>query len=354
MDTPFKLTWGLELEFVVRYDRARYSQYFVSRDGIFWEDGTSLDMNAKLNHLVRADIIQAFKLQKIPVYGILEELSGPERFSKWTVSHDSSIVPNLEQVPGDWAGSSYTGVELKTPIFLYREQAFRQLIQVLYILDNTFSIFVNHSCGLHIHVGNGTTDFPFSTVKNLASLATIFERQFISLHPTHRIHNKYCRPLGQRWHGLDPILIATEIEMFDSIDHLVNKLSDVHGNREKHHAINFCNLINKNGNRTIEFRQHEGTTDPVAMIQWTRLCCEMVLYCHQAGEFGVLYFVHDHAYRAVYSIVDLLTDLGLGGPNGVADYYEQKGLYEHPQQGWHWKCPASEITRPSTIGLPSN
>ncbi|KAL8781447.1 MAG: hypothetical protein Q9213_005999 [Squamulea squamosa] len=345
MDTPFVLTWGLELEFVVRYNRERYSQCLMARNGIFWADGASLDMNAKLNHLVRADIIQAFKLQKIPVYGILDELSGPKRFSKWTVSLDGSIVPKAEQLPGDWTGSSYTGVELKTPIFFYREQAFQQLIQVLSILGNKFSIFVNHTCGLHIHVGNGITDLSFSTVKNLASLVTVFERQFMCLHPIHRIHNKYCRPLGQRWQPLDPVLIATEIEMFDSIDHLVNKLSEVHGNREKHHAINFCNLTNKNGTRTIEFRQHEATTDPIAMVQWARLCCELVRYCHNAGEFGVLYFVQEHAYKSVYSVVDLLTDLGL---NGVADYYEQKGLYEHPQQSWHWKGPANERSlRPS-------
>ncbi|KAL8882403.1 MAG: hypothetical protein Q9198_000597 [Flavoplaca austrocitrina] len=336
-ETSFELTWGLELELVVRYDRQRYSQYLVSGEGTFWKANASLDLNAKFNHLVRTDVIQALKLEQVPVHGILDDLSGPERFSKWTVWLDGSIVPNAQRLPSKWAGSSYTGVEIKTPVFYYQEKAFHQLIHVVRVLNDNFSIFMNNTCGLHVHVGNGMKGIPFSTVKNLAILATIFERQFNSLHPIHRVRNKYCRPLAQRWHGLDPILIASEIEAFKNIDQLVKKLSEVHGNPEKHHTINFRNLVCKDGTQTIEFRQHKGTTDPVAMIQWARLCCELVSYCYHAGEFGVLDFLCDRVSRKQYSVLDLLTDLGLGGPSSLADYYEQDGLYEHPRENWHYQ-----------------
>ncbi|KAL8650164.1 MAG: hypothetical protein Q9226_005260 [Calogaya cf. arnoldii] len=323
--------YAYELELVVRYNRQRYNHYLASRQGIFWKADPAHDLEAKFNHLVRTDIIQALKLERIPVHGILDDLSGHNRFSKYTVWLDESIEPDTEQLPSKWAGSYYTGVELKTPVFLYQETAFKQLMQVIRLLDDNFSIFVNHTCGLHIHVGNGTHGLPFSTVKNLAILTTVFERQLNSLHPIHRIQNEFCRPLSQSWDGLDPILIAKEIEAFPNIEQFVNKLSEVYGYPDKFHAVNFSNLGCKDGTQTIEFRQHQGTTDPLAMIQWARLCCELVRYCYQAGEFGVLCFLRDRVDRADYSIIDLLTDIGLGGPNSLADYYEQEGLYQHPQ-----------------------
>ncbi|KAL8908180.1 MAG: hypothetical protein Q9171_005564 [Xanthocarpia ochracea] len=342
MEPPLELTWGFKLGCVVRYDRQRYSQYLASGDGIFWETDQSLDLDAKFNHLVRSDIIQALKLEKIPVHGILGTLSSSERFAKWTVWLDGSIIPTPKQLPPEWAGSSYTGIELKTPIFLYKENAFQQLIQVISILNKKFSIFVNYTCGLHVHIGNGNEDIPFSTARNLATLATAFERQLNSLHPYYRIHNKYCRPLGWQWNGLDPIQIATEIEKFGNIDHLVEKLSQVQGNPEKHHAINFLNLIGRDCTRTIEFRQHKATTNPTAIIQWVRLCYELIRYCYHAGEIGVLCFLWDRLYREDYTLIDLLTDLGLGGPDSSAEYYGQAALYEHPQLNSHTQGPSED------------
>ncbi|KAL8724592.1 MAG: hypothetical protein Q9166_007868 [cf. Caloplaca sp. 2 TL-2023] len=344
MHPPLELTWGLELELVVRYERERYRKCLDWGDGIFWEAHPWVDNDAKLNHLVRADVIRALEKQGIPVHDILSQPTRHERFSKWTVWLDGSIKPDAEPVPTEWAGSSYTGVEIKTPVFLYNEKgsekpnqkAFEQLHHVISILNEQFSIFVNYTCGLHIHVGNGRSGFPFATVKNMALLATIFERQFNSLHPPQRIKNQFCRPLGQRWHRLDPVEIVADIESFNSTGNLVDELSDVYGNPEKHHAINFCNLISPNGTQTIEFRQHEGTTNPVAVLWWARLCCDLVCYCHEAGEFGVLDFIQDHMYEEHYSITDLLTDLGL---SPCADYYEQRGLYDHPKQDWHWRDP---------------
>ncbi|KAL8667548.1 MAG: hypothetical protein Q9168_007236 [Polycauliona sp. 1 TL-2023] len=319
MKHPSVLTWGLELELVVRYDRQRYSQHLPSGEGTFWKPDPPLDLDAKYNHLVRTDMIQALKLAQIPVNGILADLSGPEQFSRWTVWLDGSIVPNATKMSSKQEGSSYTGVEIKTPIFLYQEKAFSQLIRVMQILSQNFNISVNKTCGLHIHVGNGINGIPFSVVKNLAILATVFERQFNSLHPRHRIHNNYCRPLSQRWNGLDPNLIATEIESFANIEQLVAKLSAIHGQPEKHHAINFQNLVGKDGTHTIEFRQHRGTTDTVAMIQWARLCCDLIGYCYEAGEFGVLCFLAERVYREDYGIGELLGDLGMGGEGSLAE-----------------------------------
>ena len=150
MKPPFKLTWGLELEVVVRYNRQRYSHCLASRRGIFWKTDTALDLEAKFNHLVRTDIIQALKFEKLPVFGILDELTGPKRFSKWTVSLDESIDVDEEQLSSKWAGSYYTGVELKTPVFFYQETAVKQLMHVIRLLTDEFSILVNPTCGLHI------------------------------------------------------------------------------------------------------------------------------------------------------------------------------------------------------------
>lgn len=257
LEAPLNLTFGVEMELVVRCDPERYSPRFESDNESFWDPSQKLSDSAKLKNLVRADIMHCLQLAGAPVHDLLSDPAGQDMYSKWTIGYDTTIVPRIELLPADWAGSEYTGVEIKTHIF-YNEgsMAYSQLLDVIKILNNNFSVFTNDTCELHVHTGNGTNGFPLATVKNLAFLVTIFERQFNSLHPIARVKNSYCRPPGKAWPRVDPAVIAAAVEGFKDLEHLVEKFSVVHGEYVKYHAYNLCNLDDDELCRTIEFRQH--------------------------------------------------------------------------------------------------
>ncbi|KAL8702729.1 MAG: hypothetical protein Q9201_004105 [Fulgogasparrea decipioides] len=340
MDVPLNLTFGVEMELVIRYDPRRYRPYLESGEGVFWKASQKLSTSAKLNNLVRADIIQVLRTIGVPVHGILDRRTEEDRYSKWTVQHDSSIAPHKDVLRPEWAGSAYTGVEITTPILVFEPRAFFQLFEVINILEQNFSILTNVTCGTHVHVGNGTKGFPVTAVKNFMLLVTAFERHFNSLHPSHRINNKYCRPPGRAWPHAEPDFIAAAIENPEEMDDLVLKVNVVHNVMERNHAYNLNNLGHDNEGKwlsqTIEFRQHEGTFDPMAIMQWTRLCLELVNGSYDSGDLGMFDFVQNYLYSGKFSVTDLFGKLGL---DDSAQYYSGTKIYQHPRAEWQWRDP---------------
>ncbi|EPE37132.1 hypothetical protein GLAREA_09295 [Glarea lozoyensis ATCC 20868] len=63
-------------------------------------------------------------------------------------------------------------------------------------ISQSFRVTSNQTCGFHVHVGNGIGEnekrFPFSAMRNLLAIIWTFEHQIASLHPEHRLSNKFC------------------------------------------------------------------------------------------------------------------------------------------------------------------
>ena len=164
--------------------------------------------------------------------------------------------------------SSLTGnntFELVSPV-LEGEAGLKELEKVCWVLEFC-DVKVNDSCGLHIHMD--AADFDLQTWKNLALSYKHLERVIDSFMPQSRRQNYYCK-------GLSSISTA-DIQAAQNI----NDLRAAFGNNRYRKV----NLEAYARHRTVEFRQHSGTTNFTKMENWVRFLNGLITFA-KAGIAG--------------------------------------------------------------------
>eukprot|EP00539_Tryblionella_compressa_P002929 CAMPEP_0178735454 /NCGR_PEP_ID=MMETSP0744-20121128/1895_1 /TAXON_ID=913974 /ORGANISM="Nitzschia punctata, Strain CCMP561" /LENGTH=386 /DNA_ID=CAMNT_0020387821 /DNA_START=450 /DNA_END=1607 /DNA_ORIENTATION=- len=186
----------------------------------------------------------------------------------WKIAPDSSLHGNS---PGDLC------LELVSPI-LQGEDGLKQLRRVMDRL-RSLGIATNNSCGFHVHV-----DASRGSGQALPAMSTLFgvkkiSRSFLALENAFDLlvglswermdyqrranQNRYCQSnrvaLGelsnrQRWERITNTLNFT---------HLVTLVSP-----DRYRKLNLTNIINRNRNSTIEFRNHGGVEDLLEAEAW--------------------------------------------------------------------------------------
>ena len=147
--------------------------------------------------------------------------------------------------------------ELVSPI-LVGEAGLRELEKVCWVLD-LCDVRVNESCGLHVHID--AAGFSMETWHNLASykhLEPVIDRFM----PASRRDNRYCRGLD---HVSDGMICSAR-----TVDELKGRIGD------RYHKVN---LEAYSRHKTVEFRQHSGTTNFTKMRNW-------VLFLHKLVTFA--------------------------------------------------------------------
>jgi len=123
---------------------------------------------------------------------------------------------------------------------------------------NAIGAKVNRSTGLHVHVGGNITEQQYcNTFVNYYYLEGVINK-FMSA--SRRYGNQYCKPL--RSINERALLDATTIE-----DVLYAMRQD------RYYKINACSWSR---HHTIEFRQHQGTTEYKKISNWARFCIKLV------------------------------------------------------------------------------
>ena len=323
MESPLTTTFGIEIEFVGTYRPSRYTDLAPLRAGRFWDHNTPCSHEHLYGYFIRSEMITMLRDAGFPV----NDIGDDPVFTKWTIDTDDSIDTDLDNpyiIDAD-----HFGLELKTPAYLWKDQkwALNEVKRAVNLLDDKFALFTNNTCGLHVHVGNGTSSLPLHVLKSLATLVTVFEGQFESVHPDHRIGNIHCRsPQAnfKRWRLTD---VAEQIWGADNVEELVEYMSSCSYIEDRAFAYNFSNLVNDKEINTVEFRQHEATLNPQVISAWTLLVCHVVEKCYEFSQVDLQNFVAKHINDSTYSMIQLLLDLDL---LYLADYYYwQKGLYPH-------------------------
>ena len=322
-------TFGIEIEFVVAYKQANYANKLFLENRRLWEANPGCLHNNKFRAHIISHMVDLLREAGFSV----NDLYSKSDFSNWTVDTDGSIDAWPES-PWDpeYDGMHFYGMELKTPVLLWSEaqSALCQVQDVLDVVRRNFKIFTNTSCGLHDHVGNQDLGFPLRTLKNLAKLVTVFERQFESIHPSHRVYNLHCRSPGANFAGM------TLRERLGTIGHakhkedLVSCMSSCPSTDGWGFAYKFSNLITSRQIKTIEFRQHEATLDVREMGAWAILVCGLVEKCDEMSEEEVSGLIFRYIDDKEHTLVELLCDLGL---EDLAAYYRRRGLYSHGKLG---------------------
>lgn len=156
--------------------------------------------------------------------------------------------------------------ELVSPI-LVGEAGLKELEKVCWVLD-LCNVKVNDSCGLHVHLD--AESFNMNTWKNLALSYKHLENLIDAFMPEARRNNTYCKSLS---HVSDE-----KIKSARTID----DLRDVF-NRDRYHKVNFEAYSQ---HKTVEFRQHSGTTNFTKMENWILFLNGLITFAKQDNLSG--------------------------------------------------------------------
>ena len=340
-EPPLRLSFGIELEFVCRYNREDYAEAYAIGDEMLWDPNSFQYAESTYERLVQSHMVGLLYSKGIPVNKGIGPYDSEEMLrdsiDRWTVSDDCTI-----RDPG--GNGEYYGVEVKTPAFLFCDESIEQVEKVVGILNANFDLHVNDTCGMHVHIGNAGEKYPFTALKNFLMFVSLFEQQISSIHSEKRcLDNHYIQTIGEAaWYKRSPgeiaEIIANEIS---SITDIVEKVQC----SGRFTTYNFSPLreytcSNSRPPRTIEFRQHAGTLDSDEILSWVHFCLGLVGEAHAAGPKGFASLIVKRMHNAkTFSLLDLLQGLGM---EGAYAFFEEKGLHQHPK--WHWEWRSSVVT----------
>ena len=151
--------------------------------------------------------------------------------------------------------------ELVSPI-LHGEQGLEELEKVCWVLD-LCDVKVNDSCGLHVHMD--TAEFDLQTWKNLILTYKRLEGVIDHFMPRSRRNNTYCKRLTA--------ITEAAINRASTISDLRAAFSN-----NRYHKVNLEAYAR---HRTVEFRQHGGSTNFTKMSAWIHFLAKMITFAKQ-------------------------------------------------------------------------
>ena len=178
----------------------------------------------------------------------VERYNHTDHTDHWKLVTDSSLSGN-------------NTFELVSPI-LYGEQGLEELEKVCWVLD-LCNAKVNDSCGLHIHMD--AAEFDLQTWKNLIITYKRLEKVIDYFMPLSRRNNRYCKTLTT--------ISETTINRASNISDLRAAFA--------HNRYHKVNLEAYARHRTVEFRQHGGSTNFTKMSAWIHFLAKMITFAKQ-------------------------------------------------------------------------
>lgn len=185
----------------------------------------------------------------------------------WKLVSDSSVQGNA-------------GFELVSPV-LKAEAGLIDLYKVCKVLEEQ-KAKVNKSCGLHIHVYAG--DFTIQNFRDLIYNYAKFEQEINQMMPESRRNNTFCESIlkGRTLEQLTEIL-----ERCEDLHQIQHKLFGASNTERRPRDGARFHKINTQcfwAYKTVEFRQHNGTTDFNKISNWTAFCLRMVEFTKAHGK----------------------------------------------------------------------
>ena len=168
--------------------------------------------------------------------------------------------------------------ELVSPV-LAGEEGLAQVKTVCEVL-NRLGAQVNKTCGLHVHFGVGELEHEPKFWRNLLNNYADLEPSIDAVMPPSRRGNRnaFCRPVAH------PQLRERLARCHD-----LRAIERVATNGCRYHKVNISSFWR---HRTVEFRQHSGTTDFAKISNWVRMLSRLV-------EFSRHSKVVEHAFEGI-------------------------------------------------------
>jgi hypothetical protein len=316
-----------------------------------------------LKHMRRTMTVAGFKVRE-------KDKRIAADISKWEIKQDGSIDPPME-VKGWDRGYVWHKIEVISPAYFFCPESLMAIAELCSLLTSTYCCNVNMSTGLHVHVGTGTKAGPsFDTVRKLAAFLWTFSPQLASLHPADRQGNAPSRYFGGMREASQlvmrrkrpnksratPGLGAAKLLLAESMEKILDFVCAPCDKRSV--AYNFENLrTDADGipiRGAIEFRQHTGSLDGLAITTWIKTVVGIVDFVHRVPPaifndlirtatenevWQMLYNGEDAQKMETHgpilaqsglTIIDLLRYMELHGP---ANFYQARGLFFPQTEG---------------------
>lgn len=191
--------------------------------------------------------------QELTAAGIkvkVEDYNHIDSEERWKITSDGSLTGTQS-------------FELVSPI-LHGEEGLKDLEKVCWVLE-LCEVKVNNSCGLHIHMD--AAGFTLQTWKNLALSYKRLENVIDAFMPSSRRHNRFCQGFAN----------ITEAHIKNAST--ITDLRRAFGN-DRYRKVNLEAYAR---HRTVEFRQHGGTTNFTKMSAWIYFCAKLITFAEN-GE----------------------------------------------------------------------
>lgn len=171
-------------------------------------------------------------------------------------------------------GSNTSGAEVVSPI-LRGERGIEAVRSVCKAMTD-FGCKVNVKCGFHVHVDASGLDA--KAMKSLAKSYVWFESFFDFIMPVSRRadSNQYVKSNRSIFGGYSTDAVKNAFAALDLCDTVEKVIETTCPGGATYGRYRKLNLQAFNRHRTVEFRQHSGTTDADKAEHWIRLCLAIV------------------------------------------------------------------------------
>ncbi|TGO23836.1 hypothetical protein BPAE_0120g00150 [Botrytis paeoniae] len=319
MSTPFlstDFTFGVEFEFGIRFKKGSFPDYRkLGPETLIVETGLELLTEAEIDR----DSPHFSMPNKDP-----NKIHQQDLFNTWAIGTDATISFHAEEHAD--RSSMFVELELITPVMKFGPKALKDIDKMLTAFKKHFDVVVNQSCGLHVHVGNGTKGLSFEPFQYLMATIWIFEPQILSLLRKSRINGRYCGSLHKRsnlgvykFEGnlLDVLFSTSDINEVVAMFNGYNSFSYM--------AFKLEFLLHPFPHpvkRTIEFRAHEGSMNSETVLNWVSFVVELVSWAHKINRQDLKIFLSKHIGSKDLSIEDLFNEIGF--PQSTVEFYREK------------------------------
>jgi hypothetical protein len=207
---------------------------------------------------------------------------------------------------------------------------------------------LDDSCGFHVHVGLPDGEaLPIRALQHIAYILVVYEEQIGRLHDPKRrnrqeeiksnreaflaecpepvermVEDEEGNMVVKKFEPLFTPLGEVRKQIFDEVDRAddpYEALKERIGT-ERSYIVNFKHINRESGPRTIEFRQHAASDDPVEIFWWVEFCLGLVQLAMRYEASGEECQVQDWQDRI--DIEDLLDAVGM--EDAGKEYYRRK------------------------------
>ncbi|TGO90450.1 hypothetical protein BPOR_0064g00130 [Botrytis porri] len=319
MSTPSlstDFTFGVEFEFAIRFKRGLFPDYTrLGPETLILETGLDILTEAEIDQ----DCPRFSKPNQDP-----NRISQQDLFNTWAIGTDATLSFDEEEHAD--RSSMFFELEMITPVLKFGPKAFKEIDKMLTAFKKHFDVVVNQSCGLHVHVGNGTKGLSFQPLQHLMATIWTFEPQIFSLLRKSRNNGKYCGSLHKR----------SNLGVYEYEGNLLNVILGTSDINEVVAMFNgydsFCYMAFKLEyliqpfrypvKRTIEFRAHEGSMDSETVLNWASFVVELVSWAHKINRQDLKFFLSKHVASKDSSIEDLFKEISF--PQSTVEFYREK------------------------------